>query len=434
MSRFQQEYQKKLVSVDEALSHMKDDMVLGAGAAANEPCGLLGALHKLNGKVHGLKYYCGLGMRDYPFLSDPACQESFTTDCVFFMGPGRTSHRRGLMNTYPGSLHNAFNRWSEQNPLNVFMIAVTPMDEHGYFHMSMCLIHEQEMLEQADMVIVEVTPDMPIIYGENAIHISEVDYIVEGNGKLPEIPEGGATEVERAIGAHIAELVHDGDTIQLGIGGIPDSVGRCLIDKHDLGVHTEMITNSMLDLVEAGVITNRKKSLHKGKMVGVFTLGSRRLYDFLNENPSIMLLPGRYVNHPSVVAQNDNMVSINTTLNVDLFGQCASETIGSLQYSGSGGQSDTAIGALHAKGGRNVIAVKSVAHTKNGDVSAINAQLPKGSVVTLSRNDIDYIVTEYGIAPMRGRSVRERVNNLIAVAHPDYREQLRKDAQELMLW
>lgn len=434
MNRYQQEYQNKLVTVDEALSHIKDNSVLGAGAAANEPSALLGGLHKLNGKVHGLKYYCGLGMRDYPFLSDPECRESFTNDCVFMMGPGRISHRNGLMNAFPGSLHNAYARWSEHNPLNVFMIAVTPMDKHGYFRMSMCLIHEVEMLEQADLVIVEVTPDMPTIYGENLIHISDVDYIVEGNGKLPEIPEGGATEVERAIGAHIAELVQDGDTIQLGIGGIPDSVGRCLMDKHDLGVHTEMITNSMLDLYEAGVITNRKKTLHKGKMVGAFTLGSRRLYDFLDENPGVVLMPGRYVNHPSVVAQNDNMISINTTLNVDLFGQCASETIGSLQYSGSGGQSDTAIGALHSKGGRNVIAVKSVAHTKKGDVSAIHAQLPKGSVVTLSRNDIDYIVTEYGIAPMRGRSVRERVNNLVAVAHPDYREQLRKEAQELMIW
>ena len=170
--------------------------------------------------------------------------------------------------------------------------------------------------------------------------------------------------------------------------------------------------------------------------MGTFTLGNRMLYDFLDENPSVMLMPGSYVNHPSVIAQNDNMISINTTLNVDLTGQCASRSsIGSLQYSGSGGQSDTAIGALHAKNGRNVIAVKSVAHTKQGDISASRRrQLPMGSVVTLSRNDIDYIVTEYGIAPMRGRSVRERVDNLIAVAHPDYREQLRRDARELLLW
>lgn len=431
---YQAQYAAKLVSVEEALSHIQDGDVIGAGAAASEPCCLMSKLHTLNGKVHGLRFYSGLGMRDYPFLSDPACQESFQTDCVFMMGPGRAAHRKGLSSVYPASLHNGAARWMDHNPVNVFMAAVTPMDKHGYFRMSMCLIHEMDMLEKADLVILEVTPDMPTIFGENVVHISQVDYIVEGDGKMPQIPAAEPTAVERAIGAHIADLIHDGDTIQLGIGGIPDSVGKCLMGKHDLGVHTEMITNCMLDLVEAGVITGRKKSLHKGKIVGAFTLGNQNLYDFLDQNPGIAIMPGSYVNHPSVVAQNNNMVSVNTTLNVDLSGQCASETIGSLQYSGSGGQSDTAIGALHANGGRNIIAVKSVAHTKNGDVSAINAQLPLGSVVTLSRNDIDYIVTEYGVAPMRGRSVRERVNNLIAIAHPDYREQLRQDAQKLLLW
>ena len=431
---YQAQYAAKLVSVDEALSHIRDGDVIGAGAAAGEPARLLERLSSLNGRVHGLKYYSGLGMRNYPFLSDPACRESFTVDNVFMMAPGRASHRKGLSNVYPNHLHNGSARWLEHSPVNVFMVAVTPMDRHGYFRMSMCLIHEREMLEQADLVIVEVTPDMPVICGDTEVHISQVDYIVEGDGKMPEIPASEPTAVEQAIGAHIAELVHDGDTIQLGIGGIPDAVGRGLMSKHDLGVHTEMITNSILDLVAAGVVTGRKKTLHRGKIVGAFTLGSRDLYDFLDQNPGILLMPGAYVNNPSVIAQNDNMVSINTTLNVDLTGQCASESIGSLQYSGSGGQCDTAIGALHAKGGRNIIAVKSVAHTKSGDVSAINAQLPLGSVVTLSRNDVDYIVTEYGVAPMRGRSVRERVDNLVAIAHPDYREQLRQDAQRLMLW
>ena len=245
-------------------------------------------------------------------------------------------------------------------------------------------------------MIVEVTPDMPVIYGDNEIHISQVDFIVEGNGTLPEIPASEPTVVEKAIGAHIAELVHDGDTIQLGIGGIPDAVGQCLLSKHDLGVHTEMITNSIVDLVAAGVVNGRKKSIHRGKIVGTFTLGNRMLYDFLDENPSVMLMPGSYVNHPSVIAQNDNMISINTTLNVDLTGQCASESIGSLQYGEAPAvRVDTAIGALHAKNGRNVIAVKSVAHTKQGDISAINAQLPMGSVVTLS--------------PKRHRLYRDRV-------------------------
>ena len=258
---YQAQYAAKLVGVDEALSHIRDGDVIGAGAAAGEPARLLERLNSLNGRVHGLKYYSGLGMRDYPFLSDPACRESFDVDCVFMMGPGRASHRKGLSSVYPAQLHNGAARWMEHNPVNVFMAAVTPMDRHGYFRMSMCLI-----------------------YGDTEVHISQVDYIVEGDGKMPEIPASEPTAVEQAIGAHIAELVHDGDTIQLGIGGIPDAVGRGLMGKHDLGVHTEMITNSILDLVAAGVVTGRKKTLHRGKIVGAFTLGNRNLYDFLDQS------------------------------------------------------------------------------------------------------------------------------------------------------
>ncbi len=431
---YQELYRSKLVSVDEALCHIPDGAVVSNGAAAAEPAGLLSNLHNIADRVGYIKYYCGLGMRTYPFLNDPVYQDVFDNDCIFLMAPGREAHRSGNLHAYPGHLHNGALRWLEHHPLNVFMVAVTPMDKHGYFRMSMCLIHERDMLENADMVIVEVTPEMPRIYGETEIHISQVDYIVEGSGKLPIIPEAKPTEVERLIGENISQLVEDGSTIQLGIGGIPDAVAQCLTDKKDLGVHTEMVTNSMVDLVEAGVITGRRKTLHRGKIVGTFAMGTQRLYDFLDENPGVLFLPGRYTNNPAVIAKNENMVSINTSLNVDLSGQCASESIGSLQYSGSGGQSDTAVGALHAKNGRNIIAVKSVAHTKNGDVSAIHAQLPPGSVVSLSRNDIDYIVTEYGIAPMRGRSVRTRVENLIAVAHPDYRAELRREADRLLLW
>ena len=234
------------------------------------------------------------------------------------------------------------------------------------------------------------------------------------------------------IGRYIASLVNDGDTIQLGIGGIPDAAAAALMDKHDLGVHTEMFTNSMVDMVEAGVITGKKKTLHKGKMVGVFAYGEQRLYDMINDNPSIMLMRGSYVNHPAVVAQNDNMVSINTTLAVDLTASAA--------------RNPSAPGSTAAPEARRTPA--SAPSTPRGDgpswpstpppragtLSSINAQLAPGSVVTISRNDVDYIVTEYGIAPIRGRSVRDRVNNLIAIAHPDFRAELRRDAEKNMLW
>ena len=432
---YQEMYRQKLTDVPGALSRIRDGDRVIAGSVGVEPAACLAQFHTLAGKVHGVKYMSGLGMRMYPFMTDPNCKDTFRYDCIFLMAPGREAHRQGMLNVLPGHLHNGVDRWLDANGTpSVFIVAVTPMDRHGYFRVPLCLIQERSLMERAEKIIVEVNPNLPTVFGDTELHIRDVDCIVEADYALPTIEPSVPGETEQVIGAHIAELVHDGDCIQLGIGGIPDAAAHALLGKHDLGVHTEMLTNSLVDLVEAGVITGRKKNLHRGKIVGAFALGNQRLYDMLDGNPSIQLMRGEYVNHPAVIAQNDNFVSINTGMTVDLGGQVCSESIGSLHYSGSGGQADTAIGALHSKGGRNIIALKSVKHTKKGVLSSINAQLPAGSVVTLSRNDIDYIVTEYGIAPMRGRSVRERVENLIAIAHPDFRTQLRRDAQQLLLW
>ena len=306
------------------------------------------------------------------------------------------------------------------------------MDKHGYFQIPLCLIHEREFLDHADRIIVQVNPNLPRVYGDTEFHIRDVDCVVEAATPLPYLPESQPSELETTIGQYVASLIRDGDTIQLGIGGIPDAAAFALMDKHDLGIHSEMLTNTMVDLVEAGVITGRKKSLHPGKIVGTFAYGTQRLYDMLDQNPSVRMLRGSYVNDPAVVAQNDNFVSVNSCLSVDLTGQICSESIGSRQYSGSGGQVDMAVGAAHSKGGRSIIAVAST--KKGGTVSSITAQLAAGSVVTLNRNEVDCVVTEYGIAYLKGRSVRERVENLIAVAHPDFRADLRKQANDLYLW
>ena len=306
------------------------------------------------------------------------------------------------------------------------------MDRHGYFMIPLCLIHEKTFLEAADRVILQVNPNLPRIYGDTEVHIRDVDMIVEAETPLPYLPENTPNELELTIGNYVASLVHDGDCIQLGIGGIPDAAALALKDKHDLGVHSEMITNSMVELVKQGVITGRKKNFMPGKIVGTFAYGTQELYDMLEENPSVRMLRGETVNNPQIVAQNDNFVSINACLSVDLTGQVCSESIGSRQYSGSGGQSDMAVGAAHSKGGRNIIATASTKH--GGTVSTITPQLEPGSIVTLSRNELDYVVTEYGIAPLRGRSVRQKVRNLIAVAHPDFRPELQAQAEKLMLW
>jgi acyl-CoA hydrolase len=428
-------YRQKRINLDDALSLIRDNDNIVSGGVGMEAFTLLSNLHRLHGRVKNIKYCSGLGMYAYPFFSDPKYRGTFQVDCIFLMEPGRIAHRAGLLNVYPAHLHNGLIRWLQTHDgRKVCMLSATPMDRHGYFRLPVCLIHEKYMIEAADLVILEINPQLPVVFGDTAVHISDIDYLIETDHPLPILPRSTPTEIDRIIGNYIAELVPDGSCIQLGIGGIPDAAAQALMDKHDLGVHTEMLTNSLVDLVEAGVITGKRKNLDQGKIVGSFVLGDQRLYDMITENPGVAIMRGQYVNNPATISKINNFVSINTGLTVDLSGQICSETIGSLHYSGSGGQADTAIGATHSNGGKNIIAIKSVKETKAGRVSCINAQLPLGSVVTLSRNDVDYIVTEYGIAPMRGRSVRQRVENLAAVAHPDYRAELRKTAEKLLLW
>jgi acyl-CoA hydrolase len=272
---------------------------------------------------------------------------------------------------------------------------------------------------------------MPRTRGDSLIHISEVDYIVESNSPIPELPIPPLTEEDRLIGSCIAELVEDGSTIQLGIGGMPNAVAQALMSKKNIGVHTEMITDGMVDLVEAGVINGFEKTIHPGKLIGSFAAGTRRLYDFLHENPMVEMYPVSYVNDPYVIGQNSKMVSINASLEVDLFGQCASESIGPVQYSATGGQSDFARGCLRSPGGKGFIALKSTA--KKGTLSKIVPLLKQGSLVSCSRNDVDHIVTEYGVAKLRGKTARERALEIIAVAHPDFRQELREAARKMRL-
>ncbi len=432
MNRWQQEYRDKLVSVEEALSHIQTGQVIAASQCANEPTAIYDHLHTLHGKIGRVKMFGPMCFLPHKFMQDPQYSETFDIDVAFLMGDTRKSHDLRALHFYPSDLHNGPARWISVNGCDVFIAAVTPMDRHGYFKIPLCLIHEKKFLESADMVILEVNSNLPNVWGDTEVHISQVDYIVEADSPIPYLPESEPSELEMTIGGHVAELINDGDTIQLGIGGIPDAAALSLMDKHDLGVHSEMITNSMVKLVENGVINGRKKTLHKGKIVGTFAYGTQKLYDMLDNNPGVLMLRGDYVNDPWVIARNDNFVSVNSCLSLDLSGQICSESIGSRQYSGSGGQVDMAVGASHARGGRNIIAVPST--KKGGTVSSITAQLAPGSIVTLSRNEVDCVVTEYGIAWLKGRNVRQRVENLIAVAHPDFRAELRADAEKYILW
>lgn len=320
----------------------------------------------------------------------------------------------------------------------VYAVQVSPMDKHGYFTTGTVGMSNRMMVDNADVVILEIDENMPRTFGNTYIHISEADCVYQGPNQMFYMPERPLNELDQRIGEFVADLIEDESTLQLGIGGIPNAVANALKDKHNLGVHTEMLSDSLIDLYRAGVVTNAAKTLHKDKMVTAFSFGSKAAYDFLDENPNVLHLEVGYTNDPSVIRQNRKMVSVNTTLQVDLTGQCASESIGTLQLSGTGGQTETASGARQSEGGKSIIALHSTANVKNAEgvrtrVSTIVPTQPAGMAISLMRADVDFVVTEYGVASLRGASLKDRARELISIAHPDYREELARDAKRLYL-
>jgi 4-hydroxybutyrate CoA-transferase len=310
----------------------------------------------------------------------------------------------------------------------VLLAQLSPPDEHGYCSFGISNDYTKPAAECADIVIAQINRNMPRTFGDCFIHVSELDYIVEADMQVIELAPPEITNVEKAIGENCASLIHDGDTLQLGIGAIPDAVLLFLKEKNDLGIHSEMISDGVVTLAEAGVINNKKKVLHNGKFVISFMMGTRKLYDFVDNNPAICMMPIDYVNDPVVIAQNVNIVSINSCVQVDLMGQVCSESIGLRQISAVGGQVDFVRGANMAKNGRTIIAMPSTA--AGGKVSKIVAFLDQGATVTTSRCDVNYVVTEYGIAQLKGQTLRERARRLIEIAHPDFRDSLKAEFEK----
>lgn len=421
---WKKEYNNKKITVDDALNMVKSNYDIVVGLAASEPMDFLNRLHEVKDNVENVNVLTCLNMGNYEFTKNPDMYGHFTNLAWFYTPLTRKAQPYKTASFIPNHLHLAAKARLDYKKPNVFMATVSPMDKHGYFSLSLSLTYEREFLEAADIVILEVNENYPRTYGDTFVHINDVDYLYESNRPVPELPVVEPSEKDMIIGGYISELVDDGSTIQLGIGGIPNAVAKSLINKKDLGIHTEMFTDGMVDLYEAGVITNKKKSIHKGKSITTFALGSKKLYDFIDDNPGVELKRGAYTNDPYVVGQNYKMVSINTSLQLDLTGQVCSESLGHIQYSGTGGQADTAIGSQMSPGGKSIIALYSTA--KKDTISTIVPLLTEGAAVSLSRNDVDYVVTEYGVAPLRGREIRQRVNNLIAIAHPDFRSELQK--------
>jgi acetyl-CoA hydrolase len=319
-------------------------------------------------------------------------------------------------------------------PLDVALIHVSPPDEHGFCSLGVEVGLTKTPAESARLIIAEVNEQMPRTLGDSFIHISRLNYIVPVNYPLPELPmaEEGNTEVVERIASYIAELIPDGATMQMGIGAIPDAVLRYLKSKRDLGIHTELFSDGVIDLVEAGVLTNARKTLHPGKIIAGFILGTRRLYEWVHDNPLIELHRTEYVNDPFVIAQNERMVAINSAIEVDLTGQVCADSIGTKLYSGVGGQLDFIYGASRSKGGVPIIALPSTTTLRDGSVvSRIVPMLKPGAGVVTTRNHVHYVVTEYGVAQLYGKTIRQRAQQLINIAHPDFRDELRKKAEEL---
>lgn len=436
----EKKYNQKLVTIDEALTHIKSGDHLVSALAAAEPQDILSSLHTIADRVKDVKISTCLPMKEYPYYTNSIYKDSFSMEGWFFTPVMRKMHKEKQVSFIPNHLHLAGSRRLNHLGVNVFVGTASPMDNQGYLSLSLSATYERDMVEKADLVILEVNHNMPRTFGDTTVHISEVDLVIESNYPIPEFPNAPINEKDEKIGKFIADLIEDGSTIQLGIGGIPNAVTAQLFDKKHLGIHTEMFTDGMVDLFEAGVITGRKKTVVPNKMVATFALGTRKLYDFIDDNPGVQILNGKWVNDPYVMAKNHKMVSINTTLEIDLTGQCCSESIGHRQFSGTGGQADTAVGAQMSEGGKSFIALYSTANvrvsgsTERKTISKIVTSLAKGAAVSLSRNDVDYVVTEYGVASLRGTSIRDRVERLIAIAHPDFRDKLREDAEELMIW
>ncbi|WP_028843199.1 acetyl-CoA hydrolase/transferase family protein [Pseudothermotoga elfii] len=426
-------YNSKVVDIEKILSIVKSNQTIVVGMTPAEPKLFLRNLHKIANRVSNVTVFTCLNMESYPFYMDKSFNNIFENASWYFGQSNREAMKAdfGTVSYVPNNLHQSGTNLLDSRPIDIFVGVASPIDKNGFLTLSASVVYEKDIVEQAKNIVLEVNPNAPRTHGDTHIHIKDVHYVVEVDYELPQIELVEPTETEALIAQHISNLIEDGSTIQLGIGGIPNAVAKFLTNKKDLGVHTEMFTESMIDLFESGVITNKKKSVWRDKFICAFAFGTKRMYQFVDDNPSVFFLRGRYVNDPYVICQNDKMVSINTALMVDLTGNVCSEALGTQHYSGTGGQLDTHRGAVKSRGGKGIIALRSTA--KGGTVSTIVPILPAGSPITVPRQEVDYVVTEWGVAWLRGKTVRERAKALIEIAHPDFRETLKSEARRLQI-
>lgn len=419
-------YQEHLMSAEEAVKHIHSGDRVVVAHACGEPSYLLDAMVANAAAYENVEvvHMVAMGKGEY---CKPEYAKNFRHNAFFVGGSTRAAVEEGRADFTPSFFFEIPRQFSSTMPVDVAMVTVTPPDENGMCSLGVSVDYTQEAVKQAKLVIAQVNPQMPWTGPHSLVSVEDLDCIVEHEAPIIELAPPKIGDIEKAIGENCASLIPDGATLQLGIGAIPDAVLLFLKDKKDLGIHSEMFSDGVVELAEAGVITNAKKTLNPGKFVVAFLMGTRRLYDFVDHNPDVELRPVDYVNNPFVIAQNDNLISINSCVQVDLMGQVASETVGPKQISGVGGQVDFVRGASASKGGVSIMAMPS---TVKGKISKIVPLLDEGAAVTTSRNDVDYIVTEYGVAALKGQTLRQRARNLIEIAHPDFRDALKAEYEK----
>ena len=428
MKSISEMYNEKVMTADQALDLIQDGDYMFSAQAGGEPAAILSHLQHLKDTgVKNTTLNTCLPLQHYPAFFDPEMEGVMNHNGWFFGAGQRADHKSKFVSPVPQSstsiLRKTLDRIKYDGRRPVVLATVSPMDSHGYMSLS----------------ILEVNPNFPRTFGDSQVHVSEVAALVESDRPIPISKLAPYTDTDAQIGKYIASLIEDGSTIQLGIGNMPNAVAAELKNKKHLGIHTEMFTETMIDLIECGAVDNSQKGLLNGYSVCSFTMGSQRLYDYIDNNPSVLFKSCTFTNDPYTIGLNNKFVSVNATLEVDLTGQCASETVGHKHWSGTGGQSETVQGAQMSPGGKSIIAMHSTFTTKNDDGteelhSKIVPFLTQGAAVTTSRNDTDYVVTEYGIAWLRGLNVAQRVEELIKIAHPDFRDWLREEADKNEIW
>jgi acyl-CoA hydrolase len=424
-------YNKKRGVAEDAINLVKDGDCIIVPTGVGEPPNLLTALSDQRRRFTDVKVAQILAVRKYGYI-DPETVNHVRHTAFFYGGATRAGGQAGWIDFIPAyfsELPSLIERG--QIPADVVFSMASPMDEHGYFSLSLGADYTMAALKKARVVVLEVNPNVPFANGNCHVHISQVTALVESDEPVMEVGLPKIGPVQEAIGKYVADMIDDGSTLQIGYGGIPDAVVMQLTAKHDLGIHTEMIGDGILTLIESGAVTNRKKTYLPGKMVATFALGSKKLYQFMHRNPALEMHPVDFTNDPYLAAKNDKLMAINATLQIDFLGQCGSESLAHLPYSGTGGQVDFVRAANRSNGGKAFIVLPSTA--KDDTISRIAPSLSPGTHVTTGKNDINYVVTEFGVAQLRGKSAKQRTQEMISIAHPKFREELTEAAKRMQL-